>query len=199
MFGEETIPLAQLVAGQITELERLAEPIEISRENRALLLEVNSGIERTTGQINSIETLLERSQRASPQSVSSLAEVRQYVDDMKSTRANAEEVVTLKLLLVDQAIDESALQSDTAYKMGQEMVGLGNELSAESKTASPGRAGQIAASAASAQTLASGVELQTLAHIAELQAMSLELQRSLLERSWRPSRLQNALCFRTQK
>jgi hypothetical protein len=53
----------------------------------------------------------------------------------------------------------------------------------QSRTASPGRAAQITASAESSQMLSQGVMLQTMAQMTQLQAMNLELQKSEIERN----------------
>ena len=86
-----------------------------------------------------------------------------------------------KVQITDAAIAQSAVQSETSYLMGQEMVATGSVLSDESRTASPGRAAQISAAASSAQMLSQGVALQTLAHIVQLTALSVDLQKSRLE------------------
>ena len=178
VFGEELIPLTKLVAGQIVEIEKLAEVVGAAKQQRDLLLTLNDGINQVTHQIQAIESIVERAKDLDPKAIRSLSDLNHFLDEVKSLKKDTEEVIAFKLLLCDQAISETALQSDTAYKMGQEMIGVGGSLGAESQTASPGRAAQITAASSSAQMLAHGVELQTLAHIAELQALSLELQKS---------------------
>jgi|GEM_PF-2065842 len=182
LLGEEMIPLVKLVAGQVLELERLAETVGVSKEQRDLLLQINQGIDQSTHQIDSIQTIVDRTQGLDPSSVRSLSEFNHYLEQTRALQAQTQEIVNLKLLMTDQAISQSAVQSETAYTMGQEMVGVGSQLAIESKTASPGRASQITASAQSAQMLSSGVALQTLAQIAQLQAMQLELQKVQIEK-----------------
>jgi hypothetical protein len=96
----------------------------------------------------------------------------------RTTQADLAALLAIRNEMADQAITQSALQSDTAYRMGQEMVASGSDLARESQTASPGRAAQISASAQSAQMLSQGVELQTLAQIAQLQALQLDFQKA---------------------
>lgn len=182
LLGEEMIPLVKLVAGQVLELERLAETVGVSKEQRDLLLQINQGIDQSTHQIDSIQTIVNRTHGLDPSSVRSLSEFNHYLEQTRALQAQTQEIVNLKLLMTDQAISQSAVQSETAYTMGQEMVGVGSQLAIESKTASPGRASQITASAQSAQMLSSGVALQTLAQIAQLQAMQLELQKVQIEK-----------------
>lgn len=182
ILGEELIPLAKLVAGQAIELDRLADAVGVAKDQRELLIKINDGIDRTTRQIESIESIIERSKGLDPTAVRTLAEITDFLQKVKTLQAETSEVVSLKLLLADQAIAQSGLQSDTAYKMGQEMVYTGTQLAEESKYASPGRANQISAAAASSQMLAQGVQLQTLAQISQTQAMQLELQKAQIER-----------------
>lgn len=182
MFGEEIIPLAKLVAGQIVELEKLSQAVGIAKEERDALIKIYDGIDRTTRQIDTIQAVVERAQGLNPKPVQDLSDLNHFLDDSRALGEEAREAVSLKLLLTDQAIMQGAVQSNTAYKMGQEMIGTGSALAVESRTASPGRAEQITASAQSAQMLSSGVQLQTLAQIAQIQAMQLELQKAQLQK-----------------
>lgn len=182
IFGEENIALLKLVSGQLLELERLANALEIAKENQALLLEVNKGIDRVTTQIDAIDTITQRSQGLDPTSVKRISDITNMIYDLKSMKASVEEIVIVKLLLSEKAIGQSALQSETAYKMGQEMVGTGAVLASEAKSASPGRAAQITASAQTSSMVSQGVMLQTMAQMTQLQAMNLELQKSQLQR-----------------
>src|SRR5690606_36559811 len=101
-----------------------------------------------------------------------------------------DEVIRMRVNLSNLAIAQSALQADTAYKMGQEMVVTGARLAEESKTASPGRAGQSAAAGSSASMLAQGVQLQTLAQLVQLQVMSLEFQKAQAQKEIEASETQ---------
>jgi len=182
MFGEESVPLWKLVAGQVAELEHLAQVVNAAKEQRDFIMEINQGVQKATHQIETIQSIIERAKNLDPSSVKNLADLTARIEEMKGVLTDASEILELKLALCDQAIGQSAIQSETAYKMGQEMVGTGSTLAEESKDASPGRAQQISAAAASSQMLATGVELQTLAQLTQLQAMSLELQKSQLKR-----------------
>lgn len=182
IFGEENVALLKLVSGQLLELERLANALEIAKENQALLLEVNKGIDRVTTQIDAVDTIIQRSQGLDPTSIKRISDITNMIYDLKSMKASVEEIVIVKLLLSEKAIGQSALQSETAYKMGQEMVGTGAVLASEAKSASPGRAAQITASAHSSSMVSQGVMLQTMAQMTQLQAMNLELQKSQLQR-----------------
>lgn len=192
MFGEETIPLMKLVAGQITEIERLSENLNIAKDQAKTLHDLNSGIERAVSTLESIQSILERAQGIDPSAVRSLADVNALLERAQSTQEEIRILIRTQIGLADQAIAGSALQSDTAYKMGQEMVATGAQLSNESQSASPGRAGQIAAAAVTSQMVAQGVELQTLSHLVQLQAMSLEFQKNQAAQSIRNNELQSA-------
>lgn len=182
MFGEETAVLLEVVSNQLAELGKLAESIGIAKDQKDLLMQINEGVQKSTSQIRSLESIIERAQGVDPTSIRGLADINRTLGDMNYLSSEIQELLVVKMFLCDQAIEEAGLQSDTAYKMGQELTKLGTELSSESKLASPGRAQQITASASTAQTLAMGVELQTLAQIAQLMAMSLDLQKSQMER-----------------
>jgi len=185
IFGEENAPLWKLVTGQIIELDRLAQAVGVAEEQRDILIQLNEGVERTTRQIEALESVIERAKGLDPSSVRTLSDLTSRIESMKSILVETSEVVSLKIQLCDQAISQSAVQSDTAYKMGQEMISAGSSLAQESRSASPGRAGQISAAASSSQMLATGVQLQTLAHMAQLQAMSLELQKVQIQKEVR--------------
>lgn len=182
IFGEENIALLKLVSGQLLELERLANALEIAKKNQALLMEINKGIDRVTTQLDAIDTIIQRTQGLDPTSIKRISDITNMIYDLKSMRASVEELVIVKLMLSEKAIGQSAIQSETAYKMGQEMVGTGAALASESKAASPGRAAQISASAQSSSMISQGVMLQTLAQMSQLQAMNLELQKSQMQR-----------------
>jgi hypothetical protein len=180
IFGEENIPLMKLVAGQIVELDRLAQTLEIAKDQRSLLLEANRDINLVITQIEAIDQIVERAQGLNPKSIRSISELNWQLNEMKDVAFETERVLTWKLALVDETVAGAALTSETAYVTGQEMIGTGRDLANESRTASPGRASQIAASAQSAQMLAEGVQLQSLAHLIQIQAESLDLQKSIL-------------------
>ena len=181
IFGEETVPLIKLVAGQITEIERLSETLELARDQVQLLRDLNDGIDQTVSQIQSIEEIISRTRGLDPSAVRSLSDLNDLLERANQTKRELDELAMAKIAVADQAITASALQSDTSYKMGQEMVGVGSQLAVESRTASPGRAQQISAASGSAQMLAQGVELQTLAQMVQLQALTLEFQKSQVQ------------------
>lgn len=181
IFGEENIPLMKLVIGQIIELERLAATLEVAKEQRDLIEQVNAGVNRTISQIEAIEEILTRAQGLDPRNIRRLSDLTQAIQEVKDLKRRAQDVLATRLAITNNAIAQSGLQAETAYTMGQEMIQVGSNLSREAAAASPGRAAQIAASAQSAQTLSQGVALQTLAHIAQLQALTLDLQKSQLE------------------
>lgn len=181
-FGTELAPLLELVAGQVAELEKLTQTLGLAKESATYLRQLNEGIERTVDQIRSLQALLERAQGLDPKGVRSLADLNELLRKASSLKADVETLLQLKVDLAEQAIDRSALQSDTTYKMGQEMVATGAKLATESQAASPGRATQITAAASSAQMLSQGVELQTLAQVVELQALLLDFHKSQVAR-----------------
>jgi hypothetical protein len=192
IFGEETAVLLQVVANQVSELNKLADEVGISRENRDLLEEINQGVDQSVRQIEAIQSIVDRAQGLDPSGIRDLSDLNRVIEQVKDLSADTVAVLSLKLGLCDQSISQSAIQSDTAYKMGQEMVGVGSQLAQESRAASPGRASQISAAAASSQMLASGVQLQTLAHLVQLQALSLDLQKSAVARSSQNDQAQRA-------
>ena len=180
-MGSEMVPLIQLVTGQVQEIERLAQTIGLARDQLELIRQLNDGIDKTVTQITSLQQLIERVQGLNPQSVRSLSDLNDLLERTKATQETVEELIEIKVALADQAIDRTALQSENAYLMGQEMVATGSVLANESQTASPGRAAQITAAAGSAQMLSQGVQLQTLAQVAEIQALLLEFQKAQLQ------------------
>ncbi|OFZ56272.1 MAG: hypothetical protein A2428_15535 [Bdellovibrionales bacterium RIFOXYC1_FULL_54_43] len=180
IFGEENIALLKLVAGQITELERLSETIGVLEDQRNALLEINRGIDKALAQIDAVEEIIIRAQGLEPNSVRDISALNRQIEEMRLLAYRAEEVIQLKIALADLSISQAAIQSETSYKMGQEMIGTGSTLAAESRTASPGRAAQITAAAESSQMMAQGVQLQGMAHLIQLQAETLDLQKTLL-------------------
>lgn len=191
-LGTELGPLLQLVSGQITEIEKLSESINATRDQTKTLRELNDGIEQAVMQIRNIQAIIERTQGVDPRAVRSLSDLNDLLDRAHQTKQAIDDLMQAKVDLADQAIAGSALQGDTAYRMGQEMVVTGSQLSAESQTASPGRASQIAASANSAQMLATGVELQTLAQLVQLQAMTLDFQKGQVAREIQTEKVRRA-------
>jgi NADH dehydrogenase/NADH:ubiquinone oxidoreductase subunit G len=195
VFGEELGPLLELVAGQVQEIDRLAQGVGVAKDQIEFLKNLNDGINKTVNQIRSLQEIMERVQNLDPRSVKSLAELNDMLDHAKTTQGMVEDLLGVKIQLADQAIERTALQSENAYLMGQEMVSTGSALATESRTASPGRAAQITAASSSAQMLSQGVQLQTLAQVAELQALLLEFQKQTLQRDLQSqlSRRQNLL------
>ena len=177
-FGSEMLPLMQLVSGQIEELAYLSSQLSVAEAQMQTLTELNTGINRVIHQIESIEAIVERSRGLDPTAVRSLSQLNSLVSRARGVQASVSELIVLRSEISDQAISQSAVQSDTAYRMGQEMTLSGAKLAEESREASPGRAAQISASASSAQMLAQGVQLQTLSQLVQLQALSLDYQRA---------------------
>ncbi len=181
LFGEELAPLFQLVGGQVKEIETLANQLGATKEQTKFLGDLNSGIEQTVRQIQAIQDLIERAQGLSPSAIRSIAELNDYLARVNDAKRAVDEVLSIRVQAAGVAIEQSAVQSETAYLMGQEMIATGGDLARESQTASPGRAAQITAASSSAQMLAEGVQLQTIAQMSQIQAMQLDLQRSQLE------------------
>ena len=177
-ISSDLVPLLQLVSGQVREIEYLTEQLGATKEQTSLLFELNKDVNQVVSQIRSIEAIIERSQGLNPDAVRSLAELNDLLRRVRVSQQDLETLSSLRGNLAEQALAQSALQSETAYRMGQEMVVTGSELAHESTNASPGRAAQIAASAQSAQMLSQGIELQTLAQIAQLQALQLDFQKA---------------------
>jgi len=191
-LGTELGPLLQLVAGQVQEIERLAEMVGVAKDQQQLLRSLNDGIGRTVTQIQTLQTIVERSQGLNPREIKSLADLNDLMQRAQGTKALIDDLLAIKVDIANQAIERSALQSDTTYRMGQEMVTTGSQLAAESQHASPGRASQISAAAGSAQMLSHGVELQTMSQMVQLQALLLEFQKSQVERELRVERIRRA-------
>lgn len=181
-FFEDVAPLLELVSGQVQEIQRLADNVDLARDQLEFLRTLNDGINKTVDQISSLQIIMERSQGLDPRSVRSLSDLNDLLEEARATQGMVEELMDLKVALADQAIERTAMQSETAYLMGQEMVSTGSHLAVESQSASPGRAAQISAAAGSAQMLSQGVQLQTLAQMAELQALLLEFQKAQVQR-----------------
>lgn len=180
-FFADIGPLLQLVAGQVREIETLRSTLKVAEDQAHMLKALNDGIGRTIAQIQSLQAILDRVQGLDPKAVRSVAELNEYLNRAGAIKRDVETLLGLKISAADQAIGQTAVQAETAYLMGQEMVATGSSLAAESTTASPGRANQITAASSSASMLAQGVELQTLAQIAQLQALSLDLQKTQIE------------------
>lgn len=183
IFGEENIALMKLVFGQISELEKLTEAIGVAKENRDLLIEINEGINKVTNQLDAIDEIVRRSARLDPTSIRKISDLTNLINDAKTLSRDADALVSAKLMLTNEAILTSGLQSETAYSVGQEMIKAGSEYSAESRTASPGRAAQISAAASAAQMMATGTLLQTMSQMTQLQAIDLEFKKSEVERT----------------
>jgi hypothetical protein len=192
-FGSEMLPLVQLVSGQITEIERLTENIGVAKDQMTTLKELNQGVDRAVSQIYNLQSIIERAQGLDPTATRSLSDLNDLLSRAQQSKEQLEGLLSVKVQLADEAITSSAMQGDTAYKMGQEMVATGTRFSEESKTASPGRASQITAASNSAQMLATGVQLQTMSQMVQLQAMSLEFQKSQVERDLQESKMRRKL------
>lgn len=191
-LGTEIAPLLQLVSGQVQEIQRLTESVGVAKDQVELLRGLNEGIDRAVTQIQTLHQIVERAQGLDPTAVRSISDLNDLLLRANNTKGLIEEMLELRIGLADQAIARSALQTDTAYRMGQEMVLTGSQLALESQTASPGRASQISAAAGSAQMLSQGVQLQTLAQVAELQALLLEFHKTQLAEQLRAEKLRRA-------
>ena len=75
LFGEENIPLMKLVLGQLVELEKLAAALEVAKEQRDLLEQINAGVTRTIAQIEAIEEILTRAQGLDPRNIRRISEL----------------------------------------------------------------------------------------------------------------------------
>ena len=182
IFGEETAVLLQVVSNQLTELQRLTENVGIAKSQMQLLYKINDGVQQATAQIQAIQSIIDRAQGIDPGSIRDLSALNRHIEEMSTVSSQINDLIVVKLFLCDEAVDEAGLQSDTAYKMGQELIQTGAELAKESEFASPGRAQQITASAAAAQMLAAGVELQTMSQMSQLLGLSLDLQKTQMQR-----------------
>lgn len=203
-FGTEIAPLLQLVSGQVQQIKQLADQVGVAKEQQELLIRLNEGIGQVVDQIQTLQTIVERAKGLDPREVKSLSDLNDLLARAKQTQAMLLEMQAARVNLANQAIAQGSLQSDTAYKMGQEMVGVGSRLAVESETASPGRAHQITAAASSAQMLSQGVQLQTLSQLVQLQALSLEFQKAEAEKELqgeqlRRNQFQRGLKLQTQR
>ncbi len=192
MFGEETGVLIESLSVQIQQLNNLADEVGIGKDQIEILTKINEGVSQTTRQIQALDAIIERAQGVDPTSIKSLSDINKRIDDLKFLSNEIQELVIYKMVLCDEAVEESSIQSQTTYKMGQEMVGVGAQLAQESQTASPGRAQQITASASAAQMLAMGVELQTLSQMSQVLALSLDLQKTQMEKDLKMERMRKA-------
>jgi hypothetical protein len=178
IFGEENVPLWKLVVGQLAELEKLSAALGVARDSRELLLRVNEGIGRVTEQLGKIDEMVKRAKNIDPNQLKRISDINRLLKDTNALRTDLEALVEAKLLTTAEAIEASSIQGETAYSVGQSIVEQGAKLSTEVKTASPGRATQIAATAEISQMMAVGTLLQTVSQLAQLQAISLDLERS---------------------
>ena len=185
LFGEDVASLLRLVAGQLDEIEQLTKAAGAAEDQLTILKKINDGIGRATSTIQTIDEIARRAKGLDPKSVQRLADLRRVLDEVRDIKSQTEGILLVKTEIADEAISSAAVQSATAYTMGQEMIGTGGSLSQEAATASPGRASQITASSSANLMLAQGVELQTLSQIAQMQAIQLDLQKSLIERDAR--------------
>ncbi len=185
LFGEEMVPLLKLVGGQVLELEKLTQIAGMAKNQNNAIQTINDGIDRTVDQIETIQAIIERSQGVDPSSVSSIRELNDYLERVQDLKNQVDQIMMIRIKAADLAISQSSIQGDTAYRMGQEMIGTGSVLAQESKTASPGRASQISAASNSAQMMAKGVELQSMSQLIQLQAISLDLQKAQIDKEMR--------------
>ena len=192
IFGEETVVLTKMLANQLVELERLAESVGVAKERRDMLINAYRGIERVTQQIEAVQIIIQRAQGLDPSSIQRISDLTFLINEAKDLRRSTLDLLGVKLDIAEQAIAQGSLQADTTYKMGQEMVGLGAKLAQESRAASPGRASQISAAAASSQMIGQGVLLQNVAQQTQLLAMTLELQKSRIAREIAAEKAQGA-------
>ena len=178
----ELAPLLKMVAGQVVEIEKLAQIAGASKDQTEALKTLNEGVNKTVSQIETIQEIVERAEGLAPSGVKSIRELNEYLERVTEIKEQIDLLLSIRAKAAELAVAQSSLQGDTAYKMGQEMIGTGSALSEESRTASPGRAAQISAASNSAQMMANGVGLQTMAQLLQLQAISLDLQRSVIEK-----------------
>jgi hypothetical protein len=178
LFGEENVPLWKLVVGQITELERLSAALGVAKDSRELLIRVNEGIGKVTEQLEKIDELVKRAKNLDPKQLKRISDINRLLRDTNALRTDLEALVEAKLLTTAEAVEASSVQGETAYSVGKSIIEQGARLSNEVKTASPGRANQIAATAGISQMLAIGTLLQTVSQLAQLQAIALDLERS---------------------
>ncbi|MBU6154135.1 MAG: hypothetical protein KGP28_07520 [Bdellovibrionales bacterium] len=181
-FGMELGPLLKLVSGQVMELEKLAQISASTKDQTRVLRTLNEGIDKTVDQIETVQAIIDRAQGLDPSSIRSIRELNEYLGRVKDLKERVDQVMRVRLRAADLAIAQGSLQGDTAYRMGQEMIGTGSQLAQDSRQASPGRAAQITASSSSAQMMAKGVELQTMAQMVQLQAMLLDLEKAQVEK-----------------
>ena len=181
-FGAEEIQLAQMITNQLTELKTLTELVGVSSQQTQVLLEINSGVEQTIRTLKTLESLVKRAEGVSTKPIQNLSELNSAITEAKMIKEELITILNLKLSLIDQSVEEAAIQSDTSNRMGQEMIKLGNYYSNEVQSASPGRAAQLSAANLTHHTLSLGVMMQTLAQIAQIQAMQLDLMKNTASR-----------------
>ncbi|MCM0604478.1 MAG: hypothetical protein KA715_00135 [Xanthomonadaceae bacterium] len=181
-FGAEEIQLAQMITNQLTELKTLTELVGVSSQQTQVLLEINSGVEKTIQTLRTLESLVKRAEGVSTKPIQNLSELNSAISEAKMIKEELITILNLKLSLIDQSVAEAAIQSDTSNRMGQEMIKLGNYYSGEVQSASPGRAAQLSAANLTHHTLSLGVMMQTLAQIAQIQAMQLDLMKNAASR-----------------
>jgi hypothetical protein len=182
IFGEENIALMKLVVGQIAEIEKLTEALGVAKESRDALVKINDGINQVVNELDSIDEIVKRADNLNPRAIRRISDITRIINDTKSLAKDLDLLVDAKITSMGEAVEASALQSDTAYSVGRELVVSGARYSSEARSASPGRAAQISAAASSAQMMATGTMLQTLSQMTQLQGIELELKKESLER-----------------
>lgn len=182
IFGEENIALMKIVLGQIAELEKLTEALGVAKESRDALIAINDGVNKVVNQLEGIDEIVRRAERLDPRAIKRISDITRLINDTKTLAKDLDLLIDAKILSMDEAVQASALQSETAYSVGREMVLSGARFSSEARTASPGRAAQISAAASSAQMVATGTLLQTMSQMNQMQAIDLELKRAELEK-----------------
>ena len=180
IFGEENLALGKMVLGQMEEIRQLTDAVGVARDQMKTLQALNDGIERAVRTIETVNDIERRARGLNPK-IGRISDLTNLIYELRALKRDVDDVMEARLLLADQTIKEAALQSETAYLMGGEMISSGSDLSREARTASPGRAAQISASANANSMMAEGVQPQTLSHIASIEAMNLELHKGELD------------------
>ena len=199
LFGAEMVPLMKLVGWQVVEIEKLAQILHASKDQVDAIRALNEGIKKTVEQIESLEVIIDRAQGVDPTAIRSLSDLNDFLERVQSVKQYVDDMMEIRIKAASIAIAQSAVQSDTSYKMGQEMIGTGTQLARESRGASPGRAAQITAAANSADMVAKGVELQNMSQLVQLQAVSLDLQRAQIEKEMVQRKASHGLFMSTLK
>ncbi|MBI3294436.1 MAG: hypothetical protein HYZ71_06865 [Deltaproteobacteria bacterium] len=165
IFGEENIPLYQILFNAIQQLAKMNEMLNQGKESLNLIREINKGINDSLNMIRTAQTDWNSG------TYSEWESAKQAVDEIEriygAVPANTSEAQVQKD--ADQSVAEAVALNNTMYDYSREIDRLGEEVKMASHTVSPGGAQKL-----TAETL--GVMLHVMNSSLRAQATALKLQ-----------------------